>query len=50
VREFVAALNAEIRHVNSRTAGAAPTTLAPLDEAAVLARWRDLREPPHSGS
>ncbi|HEX2485644.1 MAG TPA: DUF1992 domain-containing protein [Myxococcota bacterium] len=50
VRELVAALNAEIRRVNSRTAGAAPTTLAPLDEAAVLARWRDLRESPRSGS
>jgi hypothetical protein len=44
VREAVAALNAEIRRLNARSAGGPPTTQAPLDADDVTARWRARRE------
>lgn len=40
VRARVAALNAEIARLNSRASEGPPTTLAPLDVEAVVARWR----------
>lgn len=43
VRERLEALNERIRKVNRTATGGPPTTLAPLDVEAVLARWRAAR-------
>ena len=40
VRDEVAAINARIREVNSRSIDGPPSTLMPLDVEAVVARWR----------
>ena len=42
-RERLEALNERIRKVNRTATGGPPTTLAPLDVEAVLARWRVTR-------
>lgn len=44
VRERLEGLNARIRKINRTTVAGPPTTLAPLDVEAVLARWRAGRE------
>jgi len=43
VRERLDSLNERIRRVNRTATGGPPTTLAPLDVEAVLARWRATR-------
>ncbi len=40
VRERLGELNAKIRRINRTTVSGPPTTLAPLDVEAVVARWR----------
>jgi hypothetical protein len=40
VRERLEELNARIRKINRTTIAGPPTTLAPVDVAAVVARWR----------
>lgn len=45
-RERLEALNERIRKVNRTATGGPPTTLAPLDVEAVLARWRAARRRP----
>ena len=44
LREGVRALNEEIRRLNTYATHGPPTTQAPLDVDAELARWRALRE------
>lgn len=41
VRERLEALNAKIRKLNATHVAGPPTTLAPVDVEAVLARWRE---------
>ncbi len=43
VRAILADINARIRDINRRGAEGPPSTLMPLDEAAVLANWRAAR-------
>ncbi len=43
VRERLEELNARIRKINRTTVSGPPTTLAPLDVEAVVARWRAAR-------
>ena len=43
VRERLEELNGRIRKINRTTVAGPPTTLAPLDLEAVLARWRAAR-------
>jgi hypothetical protein len=43
VRARLESLNERIRKVNRTATGGPPTTLAPLDVEAVLARWRAAR-------
>ena len=43
VRAILADINARIRDINRRGAEGPPSTLMPLDEAAVLAAWRASR-------
>jgi Domain of unknown function (DUF1992) len=43
VRRIVADINERIRDVNRRGADGPPSTVMPLDEEAVLARWRTQR-------
>jgi hypothetical protein len=43
VRERLEALNARIRKINRTTVAGPPTTLAPLDVEAAVARWRAAR-------
>jgi hypothetical protein len=43
VRERLVALNQKIRRLNATHVAGPPTTLAPLDVEAILARWRALR-------
>jgi hypothetical protein len=44
VRERLEALNARIRKINRTTVSGPPTTLAPLDVEATVARWRAERD------
>jgi hypothetical protein len=46
VRERLEALNAKIRRLNATHVAGPPTTLAPLDVEAALARWRERRQAP----
>jgi hypothetical protein len=48
VRERLLLLNDKIRRLNATHVAGPPTTLAPLDVEAVLARWRAARSPPRS--
>ncbi|MCB0980952.1 MAG: hypothetical protein KDB17_09905, partial [Ilumatobacter sp.] len=43
VRAILADINAKIRDINRRGAAGPPSTLMPLDEEAVVARWRAAR-------
>jgi hypothetical protein len=43
VRRIVADINQRIRDVNRRGADGPPSTVMPLDEEAVVARWRTQR-------
>ena len=43
VRRIVGDINRRIRDVNSRGAAGPPSTVMPLDEEAVVARWRASR-------
>jgi Domain of unknown function (DUF1992) len=45
VRERLETLNARIRKLNRTTVAGPPTTLAPVDVEAVVARWRAARGP-----
>lgn len=45
---FVERLNEKIRRLNATHGAGPPTTLAPLDVDAVLARWRETRSLPPS--
>jgi hypothetical protein len=45
VRERLEELNAKIRKINQTHVSGPPTTLAPLDVEAVVARWRAGRDP-----
>lgn len=40
LREAISALNAEIRKLNAHAAAGPPTSQAPLDAEALVARWR----------
>ena len=44
VRERLDALNAKIRRLNATHVAGPPTTLAPLDVDALMARWRERRQ------
>jgi hypothetical protein len=44
VRERLVAMNVKIRKLNATTVTGPPTSLAPFDVAAVVARWRAARE------
>jgi hypothetical protein len=44
VRERLDALNAKIRRLNATHVAGPPTTLAPLDVEALVARWRERRQ------
>jgi hypothetical protein len=43
VRERIRRLNERIRRVNSTSISGPPTTVAPLDEEALVERWRESR-------
>jgi hypothetical protein len=46
VRERLVALNAKIRRLNATHVAGPPTTLAPVDVEAVVARWRERMRTP----
>ncbi|BDG06719.1 DnaJ family domain-containing protein [Anaeromyxobacter oryzae] len=47
VRERLATMNAKIRRLNATAVTGPPTSLAPFDVEAVVARWRARRGPGH---
>jgi Domain of unknown function (DUF1992) len=47
VRERLAAMNEKIRRLNRTAISGPPTSLAPFDVEAVIARWRARRGPGH---